>query len=313
MFKSTRYIFNVRFVLSYTCLCCLLAILVTPSVFGAEPTEHTIYSDGHPLALWEKSVSNPIGHIVLHHGRTWSSLPDFDLQVVGENLSLMDGFNEAGYSVWALDARGYGGTPRDESGWNTPDKAAKDLSTVLAWLAARNGEASHVWGWSYGSMVAQLTAQRYPQNIQSVALFGYPVDPDRVYSNNQANVTPPEILTTAEAAASDFIVPGSISQLAIDTYVREALKADPVRADWNQLQQWNSLDAAALNLPVLLLQAEFDPLARTEAHAKVFSAFSNPNKQWVVLAGGDHAALLENPTRGKLISASIDFIKWLSK
>lgn len=279
---------------------------------AAELVEHTVYSDGHPLAVWEKSVVSPKGHIVLHHGRTWSSLPDFDLQVEGEELSLMDGFNAAGYSVWALDARGYGGTPRDESGWNTPDKAAKDLSMVLEWLAERNGESSHVWGWSYGSMVAQLTAQRFSQNITSVTLFGYPVNPDQVYTSDASVVTPPENLTTAEAAASDFIVPGSISQNAIDAYVREALKSDPVRADWNQLQQWNALDGAAVTLPVLLLQAEFDPLARTDAHAKVFSSLSNPNKQWVVLAGGDHAALLESPTRGKLIKASIDFIEWLN-
>lgn len=278
---------------------------------SAELTEHTVYSDGHPLALWEKSVENPKGHIVLHHGRTWSSLPDFDLQVAGEDLSLMDGFNDAGYSVWALDARGYGGTPRDSSGWNTPDKAAKDLAIVLEWLAVRNEEKTHVWGWSYGSMVAQLTAQRYPQNILSVTLFGYPVNPDQLYSSDSA-VSPPENQTTAEAAASDFIVPGSISQNAIDTYVREALKADPVRADWNQLQQWNALAASAVGLPTLLLQAEFDPLARTESHAKVFSDIANPNKQWVVLAGGDHAALLETP-RAKLLKASVDFIEWLDK
>lgn len=278
---------------------------------GAELIEHTVYSDGHPLALWEKSVGNPKGHIVLHHGRTWSSLPDFDLQVEGEDLSLMDGFNDAGYSVWALDARGYGGTPRDSSGWNTPDKAAKDLAAVLEWLAARNDEKTHVWGWSYGSMVAQLTAQRFPQNMLSVTLFGYPVNPDQQY-NSDAVVSPPENPTTAHAAASDFIVPGSISQIAIDTYVREAIKADPVRADWNQLQQWNALAAGAVGLPTLLLQAEFDPLARTESHAKVFSDIANPNKQWIVLAGGDHAALLESP-RAKLLKASVDFIEWLEQ
>ncbi|MFT6094008.1 MAG: pimeloyl-ACP methyl ester carboxylesterase [Pseudohongiellaceae bacterium] len=288
-------------------------VLMAPlSILRAvELIEHTVYSDGHPLALWEKSVANPKGHIVLHHGRTWSSLPDFDLQVDGEDLSLMDGFNDAGYSVWALDARGYGGTPRDSSGWNTPDKAAKDLAATLEWLEARNQEKTHVWGWSYGSMVAQLTAQRYPENMLSVTLFGYPVNPDQQYSGDTA-VLPPKNPTTAQAAASDFIVPGAISQNAIDTYVREAIKADPVRADWNELQQWNTLAASAVGLPTLLLQAEFDPLASTESHAKVFSNIANPNKQWIVLAGGDHAALLEAP-RAKLLKASVDFIEWLKK
>jgi pimeloyl-ACP methyl ester carboxylesterase len=274
--------------------------------------QHTVDADGHPMALWEKSVAQPKGHILLHHGRTWSSIPDFDLQVSGEDLSLMDGFNEMGYSVWALDARGYGETPRDSSGWNTPDRAAMDLSIVLDWLLARNGQATHVWGWSYGSMVAQLTAQRYPEAIASVTLFGYPTDPDAEIPINNSQTEPAARPTSRAAAASDFIVPGSISQQAIDTYVAAALKADPIRADWNNLHQWNALDGEALDLPTLLLQAEFDPLADTDAHARFFSKIANPNKQWIVLAGGDHAALLESP-RAKLIKSTIDFIEWLEQ
>jgi len=231
----------------------LFLFVLQPVLAQTEPIEHTIEVDGHPMALWEKSVPEPKGHILLHHGRTWSSLPDFDLQVPGEELSLMDGFNTLGYSVWALDARGYGKTPRDNTGWNTPDRAALDLAGVLDWLLARNGEASHVWGWSYGSMVAQLTAQRHPEAIASVTLFGYPTDPDAV-------------------------VPEDGEQLA---------------------------------LPTLLLQAEFDPLADTDAHARFFAKIANPNKQWIVLAGGDHAALLETP-RAKLIKSTIDFIEWLA-
>ncbi len=285
-------------------------LFVVASSGAAELKQNIVMADGHPLTVWEKSIPNPRAHIVLHHGRTWSSIPDFDLQVEGEDLSLMDGFNQQGYSVWALDGRGYGATARDESGWNTPNRAAKDLATVLQWLVQRNQQKTHVWGWSYGSMVAQLTAQMYPENMLSVTLFGYPVNPDRRYGEAPVVTEPPRVATTAEAAASDFIVPGSISEKAVNTYVEAALKADPVRADWNQLQQWNALNAAEVRLPTLLLQAEFDPLAQTEAHAAVFSMLANPNKQWVVLAGGDHAALLETP-RNRLIAATVNFLQWL--
>ncbi len=77
---------------------------------------------------------------------------------------------------------------------------------------------------------------------------------------------PPREATTAEAAASDFIVPGSISQKAIDEYVRHSLEADPVRADWTQQHQYNQFDATKVSMPVLLLQGEFDPLAHTESY-----------------------------------------------
>jgi len=288
----------------------LFALAQFSAAQDSEAVRHTVMADGHPIAVWEKSVAVPKGHILLHHGRTWSSIPDFDLQVPGESLSLMDGFNELGYSAWAMDARGYGATPRDSSGWITPDRAALDMATVLSWLEARNGVKTNVWGWSYGSMVAQLSAQRFPDGVRSLILFGYPTDPEVQIPEQQTLSAPEERINTAAAAASDFIVPGSISQHAIDVYVAAALAADPVRADWNQLQQWNALDGAALTVPTLLLQGEFDPLASTDAHARLFVRIANPNKQWTVLAGGDHAALLETP-RARLIKASIDFIQWL--
>ena len=293
-------------------LLALMAVLSPAFAQSTAPIKHTVLSNSHPMALWEKSIAEPRGHIILHHGRTWSSLPDFDLQVPGEQLSLMDGFNKLGYSVWALDARGYGQTPRDASGWNNPDKAAADLAAVLSWLQSRTGQKIHLWGWSYGSMVAQLTAQRYPQHIQSITLYGYPLRSLDPVPADSTGGKPPAAINTAKNAASDFIVEGAISQKAIDEYVRHALAADPLRADWNNLQQWSQLDASQVTVPVLLLQAEFDPLAKTPVYAQVFTELPNANKQWVVLAGGDHAALLETP-RMRLITASINFMEWLKQ
>jgi pimeloyl-ACP methyl ester carboxylesterase len=224
----------------------------------------------------------------------------------------MDGFNDMGYSVWAMDARGYGETPRDNTGWNTPNRAAKDISIVLSWLKERNSEKIHLWGWSMGSMLSQLTAQLYPENIASLTLFGYPLMVGVVYPEDKPLGEAPKIANTAEAAASDFIVEGSISQKAIDEYVRHSLAADTHRADWRFQHEYNQLDASKVDIPVLLLQGEFDPLAHTDFHAEAFSKFPNADRQWVVLKGGDHAALLETP-RAKLISSSIGFIEWLKK
>ena len=138
--------------------------LVFPELAAArtELLQHTVEVEGHPMALWKKRASKPKGTILLLHGKTWSALPDFDLQVTGENLSFMDGLVEKGYTVYALDGRGYGGTPRDHTGWLTPDHAAQDATAILTWIKSRNGIASHLFGWSYGSMVAQLVVQRLP-------------------------------------------------------------------------------------------------------------------------------------------------------
>ena len=289
----------------------ILFIGIHINVVAAPAVKHEVIADGHTIVVWEKSVINSKGVILLHHGRTWSSLPDFDLQVEGEDLSLMQGFNLQGYSIWAMDARGYGETARDASGWNTPSRAAEDISIVLQWLADKTQTKINLWGWSMGSMLSQMAAQQYPENIRSLTLFGYPLALGYTFSHDVQKAAPPKIPTTAKAAASDFIVPGSISQNAIDEYVRHALQADPVRADWHYKHQYNTLDASKLSMPVLLLQGEFDPFAHTDMHAQIFAKLPNGNKQWVVLKGGDHAALLEK-TRAKLIYATTNFIEWLS-
>lgn len=267
------------------------------SVAAVELERHTVPSDGHAMAVWEKSpLEAPAAVVVLVHGRTWSTVPDFDLHAPGENLSLMDGLVERSLAAYGVDLRGYGETPRDESGWNTPGQAADDVAAVLRWVRARHpGAPVHLFGWSLGSMVAQLVAQREPDLVDRLVLFGYPTRPGADRPVEEPEGDPPMAATTAEAAASDFIVPGSIRQSAIDAYVEAALRADPVRTDWTHGHEWNELDPAEVTVPTLILQGEHDPLSPSASLALLFDGLGSPDKAWVVVPGGDHAAFLETP------------------
>ncbi|MCG6956838.1 MAG: alpha/beta hydrolase [Gemmatimonadetes bacterium] len=243
-----------------------------------------------------KRPQKPRAAILLLHGRTWSALPDFDLQVPGESLSLMDDLVGQGFAVYALDQRGYGETPRDDTGWLTPDRAAADAGNVLRWIQEREGGLPvDLLGWSQGSMTAQLTAQRYPELVHRLVLYGYPFRPGAVVPAQDDPGDPPRRATTAEAAASDFITPGSISRAALDAYVKAALSADPVRADWAHAEQWNALDPAAVTVPTLVIRGEHDPLAPQEANEALFSGLGTMDRALVVIPGGDHAVLLEKP------------------
>lgn len=276
---------------------------------AVELVRHTVESDGHRLAVWEKSPADPAGVVLLLHGRTWSTLPDFDLQVPGEELSLMDGLVARGFAVYGLDQRGYGETPRDSTGWLTPGRAADDVARVLEWLAGRhpNPGLPHLFGWSQGSMIAQLTVQRRPDLVSDVILFGYPVDPRDDFEPGDVPDEPPREPTTAEAARSDFVTAGAISRRAIDAYVEAALEADPVRMDWREREAWNALDPARVTVPTLLLQGEHDPLALTPPQAALFTALGTAERWWVVVPGGDHAAFLETP-RAYFVDALADFM-----
>jgi len=88
----------------------------TGGIHGGKLQQLSVVVDGHTFALWSRAVTHSRGSILLLHGRTWSALPDFDLQIPGEQRSIMMALNEHGYTAYAVDQRGYGSTPRDASG-----------------------------------------------------------------------------------------------------------------------------------------------------------------------------------------------------
>lgn len=285
-------------------------LLGSSNSLAQQQAAHIVPSDGHPIAVWEKSPATPKASIVLVHGRTWSGRPDFDLQVPGEQLSLMDGLVAAGFATYAIDLRGYGDTPRDDSGWLTPNQAAADLAQVLTWVAERHPSLAqpHLFGWSNGALVSQLTVQQQPQLASTLTLFGYPLRPGISGDGTSGPATPPAKRNTAANAASDFIVPGSISTASINGFVAAALKADPIRADWRELQQWQNLNPKRIAIPTLLLEAEFDPLALDDVHAEFFHQLNVSDKQWSRLPGGDHAAFMETP-RAAFLEIMIGFMQ----
>jgi len=152
-----------------------------------------------------------------------------------------------------------------------------------------------------------LATQTDSSAIASLTLFGFWLDLDGKVNKDSKDKSLEKRINTAEAAASDFIVPGSISQRAINGYVKAALAADPVRVDWRNEHEFLGIDPSRIDIPVLLIQGEFDPIAPTDLQAKLFTRLKSADKSWVVVSGGDHAAFMEMP-RPYFISAFSDFI-----
>lgn len=275
-------------------LACLL-IWLSGAALAATLERHAVVVDGHPLAVWSKVPDAPKAVMLLVHGRTWSTRPDFDLEVPGEDLSLMNGLVAMDIAAYGVDLRGYGESPRDDTGWLTPGRAAADVAAVLGWLARRHPSLGvpYLFGWSYGSMVAQLVGQRHPASVAGLVLFGYPVRPG--FDRNPDNPEPLKAPTTREAALSDFLLPDTISETARNTFADRALASDPVRMDWQGLEQWRALDGSEVVSPVLLLQAAHDPLALPDEHGRLFATLRTDDKVWAVIPGGDHAAFMETP------------------
>jgi pimeloyl-ACP methyl ester carboxylesterase len=271
---------------------------LAPHAFAA-PDRLTLVVDGHPLALWTESAKKPRATLLLVHGRTWSSLPNFDLSVGDENRSVFDALVRKGYAVYALDQRGYGASPRDVTGWLTPARAVADVRAALDHIAARHPRIAQrpaLLGYSRGAQVAVMLAQSDPGAASALVLFGFP--PGVRNTTSPSVETPPRAPTTAAAAAEDFVTPGAASRRVIDAYVSAALAADPVRVDWRDENQF-AFEPAKITTPTLMIYGVNDPF-RNAASATFFEALGARDRAYVVLPDSDHAAHVENSARAWL-------------
>ena len=269
----------------------------------------TVEVDGHPVRVWARRGARPRGAVLFVHGRTWSARPNFDLDTPSGSMSILKAFADRGFAAYALDLRGYGGTPRDASGWLGPNRAATDVKVVLNWIARREGAKPALVGYSRGAQVAFLTAQTYPQSLALVVLYGYSLDPERNFPPQPAVPTILRTPNTLAAAASDFIVPGATRPEVVAAYAKAAVAADPVRTDWGHEDEFNVLDPKMVTVPLMLLQGAADPLVKPAGAARVFAGLGHDSRAWVMLPGSDHAAHLEERTHKAWIGAIVDFIE----
>ena len=282
---------------------------VRPSGPMAPPERFTVQSDGHAMAVWARRPATPRGTILLVHGRTWSSRPDFDLQVPGLQRSVLASFAAQGFAAYAVDLRGYGETPRDATGWMTPKRAAADLVNVLNWIAERHPTLAKpaLVGWSRGAGIAGIAAMAAPTRMSALVLFGFAFDPDLQFADLVMPDKPLMDKNTPEAAASDFVSPKVTPASVIQAFVEQALKADPILADLKNDAEFNAFKPAKLTVPTLVMFGDRDAGVPQEDAGKFFARIAAPDKQMIVLPGADHAAQLED-THDAWIAAIVNFL-----
>jgi alpha-beta hydrolase superfamily lysophospholipase len=275
----------------------------------APPERHTVLADGHPIAVWSRQPASPREVVLLIHGRTWSSLPDFDLQVPCLQRSVMVSLAARGIAAYAIDLRGYGATPRNPDGWLTPTRAVADVEHVLRWLAHRHStlRPPAVIGWSRGAAIGMLAVQRATGLTSSLVVFGFAFEPGNPFGETTPAALPARARNTPAAARADFISPSVTSPAVIRAFVDQALRADPVMADLRGDDEFNGLDPSRVDVPVLLLYGDRDPTVTTELATKLHAGFTRTGVSTVVLTGADHAAHLEN-THDRWVRAVDDFV-----
>lgn len=281
--------------------------------------------DGHPLTVYgigNKDPKSDDNILLMLHGRTWSSVPVYHLwggpshaAKGNESRSLMEALDEKKLCVYCMDFRGFGGTPRDSTGSVDPNRCVGDVESVLRWLSERHNcstpEKVSLTGWSQGALVAQLAAQRSRPLFSRLILYGSIFDPlvryprAPLYVRNKANEIEYEN-NTFDAAIEDFTIEGTIPPKAATYFAEAALLADPLRAKWQNLYQFNNCDPARVHVPTLVVAGDQDPYAPIQAQQHLFSNLGRGcDRTWSILSDADHAVhLLEGRSRFINIVAS---------
>lgn len=168
-----------------------VALLLTAALSTADAAAQPILRTDHHvdgesgIVLFVREVRAPrarrsdLPAVVLLHGARVPSVASFDLPVPG--YSLAGDLAEAGFAVYLLDARGYGGSTRPPGMREPPDAHAplvrstevvRDIGAAVRWIRAReNVDAVALLGWATGGHWAGHYASLFPDEVSHLVLF----------------------------------------------------------------------------------------------------------------------------------------------
>ncbi|MDR3516200.1 MAG: alpha/beta fold hydrolase [Azospirillaceae bacterium] len=275
--------------------------------------------------LASMSVFTPETTILLMHGATYSSGSLFDVALGG--FSLMDYLADAGYDVYALDARGYGGSTRPPEMFQPAmghlpigrtESGIRDLGSAVDFIREHRHLARlNLVAMSWGGTVAGAYTTRNNDKIAKLALVapqwlgsGGQTDPGGAigaYRKVPVLGTRAGWLNAAPAAKRAGLLPPGW----FEAWAEATLAEDPhsnqdspptLRAVNGPVQDIREFWAtgrpfyqpAEIRVPVLLLHAEWDihvPIDCTQAYFRALSGA--PYRRWIEIGEGTHMILLE--------------------
>ena len=271
--------------------------------------------------------SFPPNRIVLFvHGVTFPSESTFDLPLGG--FSWMDFIARAGYDVYLVDVRGYGGSTRPPAMSEPPDRnpplatlaeAVDDVGAAVDFIRhRRNVERIGLIGWSWGTAVMGRYAATHGEKVDRLVLYA-PVWQRKTPSGSTrgADVTAAYRLVNVAGLKSRWlagVAQDKHEQLVpsgwFETWVAANLATDPwgskqspavMRAPNGGLptvqlsSDWTPpYDPAAIKVPTLLVKGEWDADTPSYMAQALFPLLVNaPARQYLEIGEGTHSIMLE--------------------
>jgi len=332
-------VFNnlLRRIVVATLMCLLAACAAAPSAPEAPPLAVDDFHVPSKAAGIELFVRNkrPAGmqtfasdRIVLFvHGATFPSESTFDLALDG--LSWMDFIARAGYDVYLVDVRGYGGSTRPSPTTSEPSSRGSPIATLAEAVddvdaavdfirRRRNVERIHLIGWSWGTQIMGRYAAAHGDKVDRLVLYA-PLWQRRAepLSTRGVDVKTPYRLVNVAAVKSRWLAGVAqekqeqvIPRGWFEAWVTATLATDAwgsrqtppvirapngVFAEPQTAGDWvPPYDPAAIKAPTLLIKAEWDADTPAYMAQTLFPLLANaPRKQYVEIGEGTHSIMLE--------------------
>jgi pimeloyl-ACP methyl ester carboxylesterase len=269
--------------------------------------------------------------VLFVHGATYPSETAFDLRLDG--LSWMDYIARAGYDVWLVDVRGYGGSTRppamDQPASANPPiattaEAVSDVGAAVDHILRKRGiQKLNLLGWSWGTVtMAWYTAQNNAK-VNKLVLYA-PVWIRTTASLVQTGAGPVAAYRTVPISAArqrwlTGVAPDKQKDLIpegwFEAWAEATWKSDPKAMAQNPptlrapngvvadgLRYWGAgpgkaampFDAGDIRVPVLLIKAEWDADTPAYMAQTLFPLLKNsPYKRYIELGEGTHTIIME--------------------
>ena len=203
--------------------------------------------------------------------------------------------------VIAYDFRGNG----DSDDPPAPCSMATFVDDTLALLDSLGVDRTHVYGQSFGGMVAQEIALTAPERVRTLILACTDMGPSRAVRSEGATAPKHEPWRALYAAGFPDAHPEHVAE---DLRIGAAQPEHPVggRRQWEAMQEFDSYDRLPdLRIPTLVLHGTEDRMIPVENGRRLAARI--PDAELVLLEGAGH--LYHSERAAEADAAVLDFIR----
>jgi pimeloyl-ACP methyl ester carboxylesterase len=288
-----------------------------------------VAADGGELSLWSVRPAGLAAGptVVFVHGKTFPSVPDFDLQVPGAapTHSYMEYLARRGIHAWCFDHRGFGASWKPvEGSLFTSRVRARDLLAVLATVRRLSASTTTLVGLSLGCATIAAALERDANIAERIVLLGPSgwrrlgtgkARSDWLKSLVKSGLKRSHYITADFPSLEKRLWAGEearVSRAAFELFVRGAIAANPARAGESVTALISDVipfvSEPAIRVPVLAVRGQDDDLATDEDLAAVRKFVDPARLTTRVFAGRKHDLHLYNE-REDVFAAIHDFVK----